>query len=540
MQQEHDILIRHGVIYDGSGATPYRADVAIKGQTISKIGKIDPASARKIIDAGGLAVCPGFINVLSWANASLIEDGRSQSDIRQGVTLEIVGEGSSEGPLSESMKKARKERQGDIKYDISWTTLGEYLDFLAGRGISTNIASYVGAATLRIHAVGYDDRPATPSELDQMRALAAQAMEEGAMGMSSALIYPPGSYAPPEELIELAKVIAKYNGIYISHLRNEGVSLLPALDELIDVARKANIRSEVYHLKVTGRQNWPTMEDAIQKIDTARAEGLQIAADMYTYPASSTGLGATMPDWIQEGGHQAWISRLKDPDIRKKLYQEMITPSNEWESSYLGAGGGENIILVGFKQEHLKKLQGKTLAQVAAERGTDPVYTIMDLIVEDDNNVSAVYFTMSEDNVRKQLKMPWVCIGSDGGSMAPEGNFIKSGTHPRSYGTFARFLGRYVRDEKLVPLEEGIRRMTSLPARFRQIDRRGELKPGFFADVVVFDPAAVRDLATFEKPHQYSIGVRHVFVNGTQVLNNGEHTNARPGQVVRGPGYHKK
>jgi N-acyl-D-amino-acid deacylase len=540
MQQEYDILIRHGTVYDGTGSPPYRGDIAIKGQTISKIGKIDPASARKIIDAGGLAVCPGFINVLSHANISLIEDGRSQSDIRQGVTLEIVGEGSSEGPLSDAMKKARLERQADLKYEITWTTLGEYLDYLAGRGIATNIASHVGAATLRINTVGYEDRPASAKELDQMRLLAAQAMEEGAIGMSSALIYPPGSYAPTEELVELAKVIAKYNGIYISHLRNEGVALLPAMDELIHVARSANIRSEIYHLKVTGQQNWPTMENAIQKVEAARAEGLQITADMYTYPASSTGLGATMPDWIQEGGHHAWMERLKNPEIRQRLYNEMVTPSDEWESSFLGAGGAQNIILVSFKQDKMKPLTGKTLADVAAMRGTDPVYTIMDLIVEDDNNVGAVYFTMSEDNVRKQLKMPWVCIGSDGGSLAPEGNFIKSGTHPRSYGTFARFLGKYVREEKLVPLEEGIRRMTSLPARFRQIDRRGELKQGYFADIVIFDPSTIIDHATFEKPHQYSTGVRNVFVNGVQVLANGEHTNARPGQVVRGPGYQKK
>lgn len=536
---EYDLIIRNGLIYDGSGSAPFTGDLAIKGQWIEKIGDLHGATATKTIDAKGMAVSPGFINVLSWANVSLLADGRSQGNIRQGVTLEVLGEGSSEGPLTEEMRKDKIAHQGDIQFDVPWTTLAEYLDHLVAQGVSTNVASYVGAATLRINAVGYDDRPATAAELEKMRGLLAQAMEEGALGMSTALIYPPGSYADTQELTELAKVVAKYGGIYISHIRNEGNSIFPAMDEFFTITRQAKVRSEFYHLKVTGRTNWNKADEIIRRIEAARAEGLEVTADMYTYNASGTGLGATMPDWVQEGGHKAWIARLKDPATRQRLYKEMTEPSDEWESSLMGAGGPEGIILAGFHKEENKKYIGKTLAQVAAERGSDPVYTIMDLIIEDDFNVSAIYFTISEDNVRKQLAYPWVSIGSDGSSMSAEGVFLKSGTHPRAYGCFARFLGKYIRDEKVTTLEDGIRRMTSLPAKVRQLDRRGELKPGYYADVVIFDPATIRDNATFAQPHQYASGVQHVAVNGVLVLENGEHTNARPGQVVKGPGYKK-
>ncbi len=537
---EYDLILKNGTIYDGSGSAPFKGDVAIKGQRIAAVGELDTNQASRVMDVNGMAISPGFINVMSWANVSLIVDGRSQSDIRQGVTMEIIGEGTSEGPLSPKMKAERIKRQGDIQYEIPWTTLGEYLDYLVGRGIATNIASYLGAATLRIHAVGYDNRPPTPDELDQMRALAREAMEEGAIGISTALIYPPGSYAKTDELIELAKVVAEYGGIYISHIRNEGNSLLSALDELITIAREAKIGAEIYHLKATGRKNWDKMEKAIAKVNAARAEGMQITADMYTYPASATGLGATMPDWVQEGGHDAWMSRLKDPETRARLYQEMVTETDEWESSLLGAGGAQNIILRSFKSEHLKPLIGKTLAEVSEMRGTDPVYTIMDLIVEDDFNVGGVYFTMNEDNLKQQLQQPWVCIGSDSESQAPEGVFLKSGVHPRAYGTFARFLAKYVRDENVLPLEEAIRRITSLPAETRKIANRGKLQTGYYADIAVFDPQKVQDHATFAKPHQYSTGMQHVFVNGVQVLKDGEHTGALPGQVVRGPGYKGK
>ena len=540
MKKPYDCIIRYGMIYDGSGEAPFQADIAINGQFIEKIGDLSDARAVKEIDAKGLAVSPGFINVLSWSNISLIADGRSQGDIRQGVTLEILGEGNSEGPLNEEMKKETIARQGDIKYDVCWTTLGEYLDHLEKRGISTNVASYLGAETLRVYAIGYADRPPTAEELETMRSLVRQAMEEGAIGMSSALIYPPGSYAETEELVELCKVVAEYEGIYISHVRNEGTQLLEALDELIEITRKANIRSEIYHLKVTGQKNWPKMDEAIKKVNQARAEGLQITADMYTYPASGTGLGATMPDWSQEGGHEAWIKRLKDPQTRQRIKTDMTSDTDTWDNSFKNAGGAENIILSRFKTEALKPLIGKTLAEISEMRGTDPADTIMDLVIEDDSNPGAIYFTMSEDNLRKQVQVPWVSVGSDAASMAPEGVFIKSGTHPRAYGTFARFLGKYVRDENLISLEEGVRRLTSLPAEVRKLDRRGRLKAGYYADVVIFDPAKVQDHATFAQPHQYASGMVHVVVNGTQVLDKGEHTGAKPGQVVRGPGYKGK
>ncbi len=534
---EYDVVIRNGVIYDGRGGPPFSGDVAIDGDTIAAVGALPNARGGTEIDATGLAIAPGFINMLSWANVSLIEDGRSQSDIRQGVTLEVLGEGWSMGPLNEEMKKEAVERQGDIRYDVAWTTLGQYLEHLVERGVSPNVASFVGAMTIRIHVLGYQDRPPTPDELDQMCGLVRQAMEEGAMGVSSALIYAPGCYAGTEELIALARVAAEYDGLYISHIRNEGNRLLEAVDELIDVARRAETATEIYHLKASGRSNWDKLHDLIAKIEASRAEGLRITADMYTYPASSTGLDATMPPWVQEGGHRAWIERLKDPSIRERVRHEMLTSTGEWDSTYLAAGSAENILLVGFKNDALKPLIGKTLAEVAAMRGKSPEETAMDLVIEDDSDVSCVFFTMSEENVRKQITLPWVSFGSDGASLASEGVFLKSNTHPRAYGNFARLLGRYVREEKVIPLEEAIRRLTSLPAGNLKLHRRGALIARHFADVVVFDPGTVQDHATFADPHQYSTGVIHVFVNGIQVLKDGEHTGAEPGRVVRGPGW---
>ncbi len=539
MSTQYDLILRNGLLYDGLGNPPVAGDVAILGKKIAAVGNLGDASGKQEIDVHGLAVTPGFINVMSWANVSLIVDGKSQSDIRQGITLEIIGEGTSEGPVTDQMKQDRINRQADIKYEIPWNTLGGYLEYMEKRGIATNLASYLGAATLRINAVGYDDRPATPAELETMKKLTRQTMEEGALGLSTALIYPPGSYADTQELIELSKVVSEYGGIYISHIRNEGNSVLSALDELITIAREANIGAEIYHLKATGRKNWHKMDQVIDKVNAARAEGLQITADMYTYHASATGLGATMPDWVQDGGFTAWIQRLKDPETRARLYKEMMTETDEWESSLQGSGGAQGVLLRSFKSPHLKPLIGKTLAEVSEMRGTEPAYTIMDLIVEDNFNVGAVYFSMTEENLAKQLKQPWVCIGSDSESQAPEGVFIKSGVHPRAYGCFARFLGKYVRDEKVLPLEEAVRRITSFPAQVRKIKERGQLTPGFYADIAVFDPAAVQDHATFAQPHQYSTGTTHVFVNGTQVLKDGEHTGALPGMAVYGPGYRK-
>jgi N-acyl-D-amino-acid deacylase len=496
-------------------------------------------SRLSVIDASWLAVAPGFINMLSWATDTLIEDGRSQSDIRQGVTLEVMGEGFSMGPLNDIMKRDLLESQGDIKFAVKWTTLGEYLEYLGRKGVSTNVASFVGAATVRIYALGYQDRAPTYIELQKMQQLVAQAMREGALGISSALIYAPGVYAKTDELEALAEVAGKYGGIYISHLRSEGNDLLEAVDELITIARKANVAAEIYHLKAAGKANWHKLDAVIEKIEKAQAEGLKITADMYTYTAGATGLDAAMPPWVQAGGFRAWVARLKDPAIRRRVVREMSTPSDEWENLYLLAGSPENVLLVGFKNKNLRYLAGKTLAQVAEMRKKSPEETAIDLVIEDDSRVGTIYFLMSEENVKKQIKLPWVSFCSDAGSLAPEGVFLKSSTHPRAYGNFARLLGKYVRDEHVIPLAEAIRRLTSLPAENLKLDRRGRLKKGYYADVVVFDPNTICDNATYEKPHQYATGVVHVFVNGTQVLKDGEHTGAKPGRVVRGPGWKK-
>lgn len=535
----YDVVIRGGTVYDGSGGPSGRVDVGIRGDQIAAIGNLSTSAAEIEIDASGLAVAPGFINMLSWANESLIQDPRSQSDIRQGVTLEVMGEGDSMGPLNPSMKKLNTELQGDIKYEISWTTLGEYLTYLEKKGISTNVASFVGATTVRIHEVGYADRAPTPDELGRMRALVRAAMEEGALGVGSSLIYAPAFYAKTDELIALAQEAGRYGGMYISHIRSEGNALLEAVDELIRIAREAQVPAEIYHLKAAGEQNWPKMDQVITRVQAARAEGLQITADMYTYPAGATGLDAAMPPWVQEGGLREWIRRLKDPAIRARVMREMTTPTNAWESLYLAAGSPDRVLLVAFKRDALKPLTGKTLAEVAKLRGTSPEETAIDLVVEDDSRVGTVYFLMSEDNIRKQLKLPWVSFDSDAESLAPEGVFLKSNPHPRAYGNVARLLGRYVRDEKVITLEEAIRRLTSLPAANLKLDRRGALKVGHYADVVIFDPKTIQDHATFDKPHQYSTGMQHVFVNGVQVLKSGEHTGATPGRFVRGPGYRR-
>ena len=537
---EYDVLIRNGEIYDGSGGAPFRGDIAINGDTIAEIGHLSTARGRMEIDAQGLAVAPGFINMMCWANESLIADGRSQSEIRQGVTLEVLGEGDSMGPLNEKMKREETERQGDVKYDIEWTTLREYLDFLVRRGVSCNVTSFVGAATVRIHEIGHENRKPTPQELERMKALVRQAMEEGAVGLSSALIYAPGCYADTEELLELAKVAAEYDGMYASHLRSESEQLLEALDELVSIARRAKIRAEVYHIKASGRRNWNKLDEMFRRIEAARAEGLRITADMYMYHASATGLDSIMPPWVQEGGHRAWVERLKDPAIREKVKQEMRMTGNAYDNGMIAAGSADNIILIGFRNEALRPLTGMTLAEVAAQRGRSPEDTAIDLIIEDDSRVGAAFFTMSEDNVRKEIRQPWISFCSDAASQAPEGLFLKRNPHPRAYGSFARLLGKYVREERLIPLTEAIRRLTSLPAENMRLDRRGRLTSGYFADVVVFDPATITDHATFKQPHQYATGVRDVFVNGVQVLKNGEHTGAKPGRVVCGPGSRKR
>jgi N-acyl-D-amino-acid deacylase len=533
---EYDVILRNGTIYDGSGSAPYLGDLAIGRDRILAVGDVSRARGSAELDLQGLAVAPGFINMLSWAVDTLIEDGRSQSDIRQGVTLEVFGEGLSMGPVNDHVSQLLIESQGDIEFEIEWTTLAEYLDYLVERGISTNVASFIGATTVRVHEIGFEDRPATEQEMERMRELVRQAMEEGALGVGSSLIYAPAFYAPTAELIELSKVAAAYDGRYISHLRSEGNQLLEAVDELLTIAREAGIAAEIYHLKAAGEQNWSKIDAVIERVELARAEGLDITADMYTYTAGSTGLDAAMPPWVQEGGYDAWAARLQDPATRARLRTEMTTPSDDWENLYLAAGA-QGTLLVGFKNDELKPLTGKTLAEVAAMRGSTPEDAAMDLVIEDGSRVQVVYFLMSEDNVRKQILLPWVSFGSDAGSMAPEGVFLESSTHPRAYGNFARLLGRYVRDERILPLEEAVRRLTTLPAENLHLSERGALRPGYFADVVVFDPHIIQDHATFQDPHQYATGVVHVWVNGMQVLRDGEHTGATPGRVVRGPGW---
>ncbi|MTI39842.1 N-acyl-D-amino-acid deacylase family protein [Fulvivirga lutimaris] len=525
-QPDYDTILKNGLIYDGSGDKPYQADVAIKADTVAAIGDLSEFTAVETIDLNGLAVAPGFINMLSWANTALLEDGRSQGDMRQGVTLEVLGEGSSMGPLTDSMKLDMSTDQGDIKYEVKWTTLGEYLQYLEEKGISTNVASFVGNGTLRKYAVGNENRKATPEELEEMKGLVKQAMEEGAVGISSSLLYAPSGYADTPELIELAKVASEYNGMYISHIRSEGSELLEAINELITISREANISAEVYHLKASGQDYWNKLDTAIMLIEDARKEGLAVTADIYTYPASSTGLHVQLPDWVREEGVEATIKRLADSTLRERILSE-IEFTNPPSS----------IMLVGFKNEELRKYTGMRLDEVAEQLGKTSAEAMIDLIVEDDSRIQVVYFSMSEENIAKKVAVPWVSFCSDAGSYTNEGVFIKSSTHPRAYGSFIRVLGKYARDEKVITLEEGIRKLSSLPAQNLKLEKRGMLKPGYYADVVVFDPEKVNDKATFEKPHQYAEGIVHVWVNGTSVLKNGEHTGANAGRFVKGPGY---
>ncbi len=534
--RDFDVIIKGGMVYDGSGRAPRRVDVAIKGDRIVAIGNLRSAQARSVVDAHGLAVAPGFINMLSWSTESLIVDGRSQSEVRQGVTTQIMGEGWSMGPLNERLKKQVVAEQDDIKFDIEWTTLAEYLTYLEKRGVSQNVASFVGATTIRQNVLGEGDVQPTPAQLKEMRELVRQAMEEGALGVGSSLIYAPAFYARTEELIELCKVAARYQGKYISHLRSEGNEWVQAVKELIRISREAGLPAEIYHIKAAGRQNWKKVDEVLALVNAARRSGLKITADMYMYPAGATGLNASLPPWTMDGGYEALFKRLEDPATRLKIAAEVRTPSDKWENLYLAAGSADRVLLVGFKSEKLKPLTGKTLAEVAKMRGKDPVETIMDLIAEDQSRVGTVYFLMDEENLKKQLRQPWVSLGSDGASMAPEGVFLKSSTHPRAYGNFARLLGKYVREEKVISLSEAVRRLTGLPATNLGLDRRGFLRIGMFADVVVFDPTTIADRATFQNPHQYAVGVKHVFVNGVHVLKDGEHTGAKPGRALWGPG----
>ena len=534
--QSFDLIVRNGIVYDGTGAPGVRADVGIRGDRVAAVRDLSGASAKAEIDASGHAVAPGFINMLSWSTESLLIDGRSQGEIRQGVTTQIFGEGFSMGPLTDAMKRRMVEQMGDLKFDITWTTLAEYLRQMERRGVSQNVASFLGATTVREHVIGLADRKPTGAELDAMREIVRREMEAGALGIGSSLIYAPAFYASTEELIELCKVAAKYRGKYISHVRSEGNRLVEAIEELIRISREAKIPAEVYHLKAAGEANWPKMERVVALIEEARRSGLRITANMYTYTAGATGLDAAMPPWVLDGGYEEAFKRLRDPQTRKKIATAIRTPSRDWENLYLAAGSPERVLLVEFKSEALKPLTGKTLAEVARRRGEDPVDTIMNLVVEDRSRVGTVYFMMSEENLTRQIRLPWVSFGSDAASMAPEPPFTKSGAHPRAYGNFARLLGKYVRDDKVLTLADAIHRLTGLPAANLELEQRGSLAAGAFADVVVFDPARVADRATFEAPHQYAVGVRDVLVNGAVVLRNGDHTNARPGRALWGRG----
>src|SRR2546430_1967058 len=533
---DFDVIIKGGTVYDGTGAEPKHVDVAICGDRIVGVGDFKTAKAKTIIDANGLAVAPGFINMLSWSTESLIQDGRSQSEIRQGVTTEIMGEGESMGPVNDRVREHKIRQQTDIKYGITWNTLAEYLQYLEKRGVSCNVASFIGATTIREFVIGLEDKPPTAEQLEQMRQLVRQEMEAGALGIGTSLIYPPAFYAKTEELIELCKVAAKYKGKYISHMRSEGNRLLEAIDELLRISKEAGIPAEIYHIKAAGQPNWGKADAMLAKIEDARKAGLKITADMYTYTAAGTGLDACLPPWTEDGGYPALFKRLRDPATREKIAAEVRTPSDKWENLYLAAGSPEKILLSGFKSAKLKPLTGKSLAEVAKMRGKDPIETAMDLIAEDESRIDSIYFLMSEENVKKEIVKPWVSFGSDEASQAPEGNFLKSNCHPRAYGCFARVIGKYVRDEKVLTMEQAIRKLSGLPATNLGLDHRGFVQEGMFADLVVFDPATVGDRATFEKPHQYSVGMKPVFVNGTQVLKDGEHTGAKPGKALWGPG----
>jgi len=535
--EQYDVVIRGGAMYDGNGGSPTVTDVGVKGDRIAAIGDLSDSTGTVEVNAAGRAVAPGFINMLSWANESLIEDGRGESDLRQGVTLEVMGEGNSMGPLTAAMKAEIVRLQGDIKYEVSWTTLGEYLSFLEQRGVSPNVASFVGATTLRVHEVGYADRAPTADELARMQDLVRAAMREGALGVGSSLIYAPASYSKTPELTALVSAAAEFGGGYISHIRSEGDHYLEALDELISIARDARTWAQVYHLKPAGERNWIKSEDGLKKLAAARAEGLEITADVYTYTAGATGLDASMPPWVQEGGPEAWFERMKDPAVRARVVRESRDPGDDWESLYDLAGfDPERVLLIAFKNPALKPLTGKTLGEVAKMRGRSPEETMIDLVIEDRSRVGAAYFLMSEDIVRRNIAWAYTMFGSDEGAYSPQGVFLLSNAHPRAYGNVARLFAKYVREEKVISVAEAVRRLTSLPADTLRLKDRGRLAVGHYADVVVFDPATIQDHATFDKPHQLATGVSELLVNGVLVVKAGEHTGAKPGRFIKGPG----
>jgi N-acyl-D-amino-acid deacylase len=533
---DYDVLIRNGTIYDGTGAPPYSADLAISGDRLSAIGDLSDYSAELEIDAGGLAVAPGFFNMLSHAHTSLITDGRAMSDILQGVTFEVLSE-MSISPLSDTTAAVFGAMLQEEDLELTWRQLGEYLEVVEQSGVSPNFATFVSAATVRINVLGMADVDPNPEQLETMKAQVAKAMQDGALGLTTALIYAPATYAETEELIELAKVAGSYGGIYTAHMRSEANQFIEAIDETLRIGREANLPVKIHHLKAGGQPNWDKMDIAIEKIEALRKEGIPVTADMYTYVAGATGLDASMPPWVQAGGYEKWAERLRDPEIRAKVKAEMATNAQDWENlGYLA--GPEGMLLIGFKNEALKeKYKGRTLAEIATEREQDPLDTIIDFVIEDGSRVVTVYFLMSDENLKKQIRQPWVMFGSDAAAPAAEGKTLEQGAHPRTYGNVARLLGKYVRDEKVISLQEAVRRLTLLPAETLGISERGRLVSGHFADVVIFDPEKIADHATFAEPHQYSTGMVHVLVNGVPVVTDGKHTGATPGRAVRGPGW---
>lgn len=530
----YDLIIRGGTIYDGSGGPGFKGDLAIKGDRIAYVGPHAPGAATKVLDARGLAVSPGFVNMLSQAQESLLVDGKGESDLRQGVTLEVMGEGWSMGPETPAMARRDAARQGDIKYPITWTTLGGYLDMLQKRGVSMNVASFVGATTVRDVVLGEADVQPTPAQLDQMRGLVRQAMQEGALGVGASLIYAPSTYAKTPELAALATEAGRCGGIYIAHMRSEGDHVLDAIDETIAIARTSGAPAEIWHLKAAGRSNWDKLDPMIAKIEAARAQGVRITANMYTYTAGATGLNAGMPPWVQDGGLEAWIARLKDPAIRARVVAEMkdVHPVG-WEN-LLGHAGAEGTLLLAFKNPKLKPLTGKTLAEVARMRGKSPEEAAVDLVIEDGSRVGVAYFLMSEENVRRQVALPWVSFGSDEQAEKPEGVFKLAQPHPRAYGNFVRVLSKYVREDHALTLPQAVRKLSALPAANLSLAGRGRLKRGYYGDVVVFDPARVEDHATYEKPQQFATGIRDVLVNGRFALRDGAPTGAATGRFVKG------
>ncbi len=532
LRDTYDIVIKNGLIYDGSGGVPFLGDVSIQGDRITYVGPHSPREGREQVDAQRKAVAPGFVNMFSHTEQSLLQDGRGLSDLRQGVTLEVMGEASM-GPLTAQMKESLRNRQSDFHYDVDWTTLGEYLEKLERHGITPNIASFVGAGTVRMNVVGESDAQVSAPQLDAMRALVRHAMEEGALGVTTALIYPPNSYASTAELIELAKESARCGGMYTAHIRSEANKLLEAVQETVDIAKASGGPAEIYHLKAAGESNWGKLDAVIRSIETARASGVRITANMYTYTAGATGLNAAMPPWVQKGGFDAWTKRLGDPGVRSRVIADMRDPTPSWENLYAQAGPS-GVLLLQFKNPALRPLIGKTLDQVAQMRSMSPEETAIDLVRKDGSSVLSAYFFISEDNVRREVALPWVGFGSDAAAIAPEGEFLQASAHPRTYGNFARVLAKYVREEKILKLEQAIHRLSAMPAANLSLFDRGMLKAGYFADVVVFDPHSIQDHATYEQPHQLATGIRDVWINGIRALRNGEATGAASGRVVRG------